>query len=340
MKKIIIFLSILLIVTGCGKKEHTNQVDTSYIFDTYQVAEPYKDPISKNYINNYLLNNYDIDNVQNSLMDLSTKYFKVNDNYYQSGQYLDNNLIKELLDIINPSEAIEIDGVSLIPNYISYIHEQNYLDKNQKLNGISLGIVINRYQAYQNQYGATLYKEISLEDAVDYTKNQIPRILEYVREKTNLNETRIIIGLYLTANPNSIIPGSYKYSGITSNNKVSLNEVNYEYYYLDSNELMNKNINIYNAFSSLKKDLKEYNAFVSGNGLFYENNLNKASITITTNYLTRDKLMMLEQDISDILTANFSFNSVINVYIKTNKEIVGIVTKNKNSTKISKLIVD
>lgn len=331
MKKIISILLITSLITvGCGKKK---QLETGDILnlDTYQIFEPYKESVSGNYINNMVNNSYDIDNIQSRLMDLSKKYFKASNYYYQAGQYLDANKIKDILSKINPNKKENIDGVEIEPKYFSYIHEQNYLDKNGSLSGVSIGLVLNPYQSYKNSYGTTLYKEVDEKELIKYANEKVLELLKYLREIEELKKTRIIIGIYVAASPNSILPGSYKYLGITSNDKISFSKVDYGYYYLDSSELLQKNTEIYNNFRAFNNQIIMDNIYISGYGLFFENNLTEAIITINSNYMNRDKLIYLEQMISQALNDNFKLQLSINVYIKVNNKIIGLVQKSKNN---------
>lgn len=340
MKKYILLLLVsVLVFSGCSKKEEADS-EFNFNMDTYKIAEPYKESISGNYINGAIANNYDIDNVQTRLMELSTKYFKTTNYYYQAGQYLSSDKIKELLNKINTQDYIEMDGINLKPQYISYIHEQNYLDSSGSLAGISIGIVLNKYQTYQNSYGATLYKEIPEEELVQYAYEQMPNILTYLRQIDGLNNTRIIVGLYISSSPNSLLPGSYKYLGITSDNNISFHDIDYQFYYLDSNILMEKNIKIYDGFKDFCNQIDLKGIYISGYGLFYNNNLINASITVNSNYLNRDQLIFLEQKISEALLKGFDSDILFNVYIKVNNKIIGSVIKNKNTNKTFNYIFD
>ena len=331
MKKYVLMLLIfILVLSGCSKEKNIDN-ESDYNSDTYKVFEPYKQSVSGNYINYMVSNNYDVDNIESRLMDLSTKYFKISNYYYQAGQFLDVNSIKELLNKLNPNSKINLDGVDLNPKYISYIHEQNYLDKNGNLVGVSIGLALNRYQSYQNSYGSTLYKEISEEEVIKYAKDKIPEILEYLREIEEFKNIRIIIGLYVNASPNSILPGSYKYLGITSDNSISFHGVDYSYYYLDSATLMQRNADVYNSFKDFQKQINLDNIYISGYGLFDENNLVNASITITSDYLNKDKLIYLEEIISKALNNCFQIKAVFTVYIKVNNQIIGMVRKDNNN---------
>ncbi|MBE6152035.1 MAG: hypothetical protein E7165_01820 [Firmicutes bacterium] len=331
MKKYIVMLVIfILILSGCSKKEELD-FENYYDLNTYKIFEPYQQSVSGNYINYMISNNYDVDNIQSRLMDLSSKYFKTSNYYYQAGQYLDINSIKELLNDINPDYKVNIDGIEMIPKYITYIHEQNYLDKNGDLAGISIGLALNKYQSYKNNYGATLYKEISEEELVKYAKEKIKDVLSYLRNIDNLKDKRILIGLYINASPNSTLPGSYKYFGITSDNNISFKAVDFSYHYLDSNNLTEKNVDVYNGFKAFQGQINLDNIYISGYGLFEDNNLVNASITITSDYLNRDKLIYLESIISKALGNNFQMKSIITVYIKVNNQIVGMVKKDNNN---------
>lgn len=334
MKKVVLILLIsMLIISGCSNEKKEYSIN----FDTYKIFQPYKASISGNYINSMITNKYDVNNIQSRLMDLSTRYYKTSNNYYQAGQYVTKDNIKEILNLVNPTNQINVDGIEIQPNYISYLHEQNYLDADGNLAGISIGLALNKYQTYQNSYGTTLYKEVSEEFIIDYAKNEISTILEYLRKIDGINDTRIMLGLYFLESPNSILPGEYKYFGITSDNNINFQELDYSHYYLDSNTLMEKNIEIYNNFKAFQQQIKLDNIYISGYGFFDSNNLVDADITINTNYLNKDELIFLQQVVSKSLLENFRSNAVINVYIKTNKEIIGIVIKNEDSKTVNYL---
>src|SRR5574344_1103469 len=98
MKKVYILLLTLLIV-GCESKSINSYKD---IDNYYRIYTPYKD--------------------RSSVYSIST----INSINYQSGQYLDNEFLKELLMEINDFEEIKVGDKKIKPIYITSIFEQNY----------------------------------------------------------------------------------------------------------------------------------------------------------------------------------------------------------------------
>ena len=133
MKKL--FLIFLILLVGCGKKEELIEInyDNSY----YQVATPYKESIGS-----YSIANYDKEEVESMLMKLSTEYFKTNNSFYQEGQYLTSEELKELINQFNETEEIEIDDIKIKPSYITSIYEQNYLTNNSFWSVVKIILII------------------------------------------------------------------------------------------------------------------------------------------------------------------------------------------------------
>ena len=95
MKKVYILLLTLLIV-GCESKSINSYKD---IDNYYRIYTPYKDRSSVYSIST--INSINMEEVETELMDISKIYYDSNKLYYQSGQYLDNEFLKELLMEIN-----------------------------------------------------------------------------------------------------------------------------------------------------------------------------------------------------------------------------------------------
>ena len=118
-----------------------------------------------------------MEEVETELMDISKIYYDSNKLYYQSGQYLDNEFLKELLMEINDFEEIKVGDKKIKPIYITSIFEQNYLNEDGVLNGISLGITINRYQSYINEYKSISYKIVESDEVYNLVNVNITIIL-------------------------------------------------------------------------------------------------------------------------------------------------------------------
>jgi len=339
MKKIGIIFVCLLLLTGCGMgKKQKNKQTTNLEFDDayYQVYEPYQKGKGNNYVVNNAVNNYDLTEVENTLMNISREYFTVKNTFYQEGQYLTETELKDLLshEKLNQIESLKVDNITIQPTYISYIHEQNYLSSSGELKGISLAVVLNPYQKYTNQYGIYLYKEVKQDTLIQYGKEKSKELLTYLRKKEKLKNVPIVVGLYLQNSPDDNLPGSFKYVGKTENAEVTFAEVSYQYQYLDSDYAAKHDVDAYNIYSNLKRKITEQfrNIYTSSKGLYVNNRLTTLEITLTTSYLSKSELMLLAQLVNREL-ANFNSSILVKVYTKENNMITSMVIKEKNSSK-------
>ena len=320
MKKL--FLILLILLVGCGKKEEIIEInyDNSY----YQVATPYKESIGS-----YSITNYDKEEVESMLMRLSTEYFKTNNSFYQEGQYLTSEEIKNLVNQFNETEEIEVDDVKIKPTYITSIYEQNYLTNNNTLKGISLAVIVDNKQYYDNNY-----KTIDEKIVLDYALDKVEELLKFIRSKEELKKIDVVIGIYLE----SAYKGSFKYLGYTNNDKIKMNYANYNYQLLESNYVSKIDNKTYNTILAIKNSLSDYNLYMNAYGLYQNKTLNEVSITLNKSYFKQAEIL----DISKILTTNLNnFNNIdIKVYFKSNNITKAFITKNRNATKIETYILE
>lgn len=345
MKRIGMILLCILLLTGCGSKNknQTKKAMNLEFDDTYyNVYEPYQKGKGNNYVVDNVIGNYDLTEVENTLMSISSSYFSTKNTFYQEGQYLTEANLEELLSDqkLNKIDNITIDNITIKPVYITYIHEQNYLSSNGELKGVSIALVLNPYQKYTNEYGTYQYKEIDHNQLIQYGKEKAKDVISYLRKKEKLKNTQIIVGLYMQSNPNDVLPGSFQYVGVTTNEDITFDQVSYQYQYLDSDYAMNHDIDAYNVYSNLKRKINEQfkNVYPASKGLYVDNHLNNLEITLTTSYLSRSELMLLDQLVSREI-GNFNSNISVKIYTKENNAITSLVVKAKNSTKSNAYIM-
>lgn len=325
MKKVIYLLIILLAITGCKEKK---EVDITYDTTYYQVATPYKEVVGS-----YSIDTFDKNEVDSMLMNLSTNYFKTNNSLYQQGQYLTTTELKSLINDYNETENIKIDNVLISPKYITTIYEQNYLTTNNNLKGISLAIVVSNKQYYNS---SKAYKIVDEEIVLDYAKEKANELVKYIRSKNELKDTRIVIGIYLESN--NTLKGSFKYIGEANNDSINMQYVNYNYQSLDSNYIMNNDMDTYNNILAIKQSLNEYNTvYLNPIGLYKDKKLVSVDLVLSKSYFKNAEIL----SIAEILSKNFaSFdqNIKINVYFKSNNNTKAYMIK--KDTKIETHILE
>lgn len=343
MKKILVVF-LCLILVGC--KDTENIVDNieytlNHSGGYYRIYMPYKAGVGEKYFITESNNQYDIDYIEKELLDISSEYFMTSSVYYQEGQYLTKkNLIKLLKnDYLNKGNKINIDGISFEPTYIVSVYEENFLDKQGNLNGISLGIVINRHQTYKTKSGKFATKTVSEEEVINYAKNQVPLLLEYIRSNKNVDDVEIIIAIYVESSPNSTVSGNYKYYGITTTNDVTWKKLNNSKHYVNSATAKSIDSNSYNNYKVFEN--KIYNSlsslYISGMGYYQSNKLTKIDIRITRNTYSYGELLLLGNVISENIIKYLGNIEVI-VEIRGINDIKAYISKEADSESVDVFI--
>lgn len=332
MKKIIIILLVILLC-GCEKDSKNVLITNSY----YNIALPYKEGVSNNYIINNL-SSYDVDHVESSLMHISSLYFSNSNSFYQDGQYLDNEFLKDVLskDKLNNYDLMTIDGVTINPYYVTGISEQNYLDSKGDLKGISLGVILNPYQAYENSYGTILYKKVNDDEILKIGNEVSIKLLKEIRNIDELANTKVLVGLYLQESPNSNSTGGYKKYGISDNNSIFFEDYIEDDYYIISDYVMQNNKDVYNYYLSLEKILKNNleKLYLTGNCSYKNGILDSTFININSSNLSNSEVLLITQ----LIENNLNIDDVL-IHINENDFVKAIVKRDK-SGKINTYILE
>lgn len=322
MKKLL-FLLVILILTGCGNQNDSSMI--SYDDSYYLVATPYKESAGS-----YSIRDYDKEEVEYMLSKLSTEYFKISNSLYQEGQYLTTNEIRTLVNEYNKTEKIIIDAIEIQPSYITTIYEQNYLNSSNELKGISLAIVVDNKQYYNDNK----YKVVDEKIVLNYAIDKADDLISYIHSKEGLENINIVLGIYLEED----LKGGFKYLGSTNNNEIDLKHVNYNYQILESNYIMTNDNETYNNFMAIKNSLGSYNSYINSYGLYQDKTLKEVKIIINKSYFKRSEIL----NMVDIITNNLNnFNNVdIKIYFKSDDVIKAFINKNINETKINTYILE
>ncbi len=339
MKKLGFIMIFLLFISGCvrPKKEEIKNYDVLFDDSQYQVFTPFKSAVSNNYISNNLLNNYNYAETEDALLNLSKNYFKPINSLYQSGQYISEKQLKELLSnkVLNNDKEIIIDDIKVKPNYVTTIIEQNYLASNGNLKGITLGLVINPYQAYKGLYGSYNHRKINDDILHNVVIDKSNKLIKYVNNIPELKDVKKLIAVYFLSSPHSMLPGAIKYIGLTTNDNLNLNKISYEYHYLKSEHVSNSDINTYNSFTNFEQKLKKAidSLNLTGRGLYYNNKLQKIDITIYNNTYYKDELLYLTKLVGEELSSNFNDNIYVKLTFKNSNDTIALITKDSNTSK-------
>lgn len=340
--------------------EEQAQVETTIIpkynlsENYYRTLVPYKESASRGLVVSNVYTKYDTKEVENGLMRISQEAFPTEDYFFQEGQYLSKDLVTNLLGRsnqtddavkefgesyrgLNPSDvdaagnklAPEVKAVEA-PVYLSHIVEQNYLTKtdNDKvaLGGISIGLALNSIYYYQKeQYGEYYEEPIPQAKLEKAAKDMAQEIINRMRQRPELANVPITIGLFKQEVRNAIVPGTYFMYTTVEGGSSSLGEwkaINEKYVTLPMSSPDEVYRELNTKFQNFKQDIDEYFAnftSVVGQGFYQDNGLAKLDIEIPiqfygtaevigfTQYLTGVMLQHLPNDVPitvSIVSAN------------------------------------
>lgn len=239
MKRVIMIPSFiaLLFMSGCipspnnsdeeliqdleEEAQETVIIPAAQISDEYyRTLLPFKASASRGLVVNNLNTRYDIREVEEGLLRLSTQTYSPDNHFFQEGQYITEEMAlswirrtsEENPDGLNPAVTEEMSPEEIgekAPIYLAHIVEQNYLvmtdDNKVRINGISIGLALN--SVYYPRSG----KDVSIPDNVLEEQGMImaEEITKRLRATEGLENVPIMIGLFKQESNNSIVPGSY-----------------------------------------------------------------------------------------------------------------------------------
>ncbi len=349
------------------KKWLSNEATTDY----YRTILPYKSSPTRGliYSSKYskVDNRYDIDNFELALMRESQSYFDPKNVYFQEGQYLTKEVVRQILskkktqaeleaqleidsnyvDLgLNPSldETININGIEVnSPVYLAYLLEQDYLIQEGDetiLSGVTIGLALNPYQSWENELDYT--QTVALDEATLISKGQeiAQQVIEILRTQEELKSVPIMIGLYIVEEGNAVIPGHMVAKTLVAADSEQIKDwekVNEHYYLLPSNETLAFDSNLSTQYSSFKEVIKEYYPHyygIVGVAHFIDSKLESLEITVNIDFYGLAEKLSFHQLLSQLIKETFSPEYNINVVVRSSDEIYGVLLHPANSDEV------
>lgn len=336
MKKHWVLVILVIALVGCSNKTNVKKVDNTYSIkyndDYYTIFMPYKEGVGNNYILNSNVVDFDMDTIEKELIQISTTKFSVDKYYYQEGQYLSKKSLEELLsdDNLNNFDKEKIDGKTIKPVVVSGIVEKNFLNKSGDIKGISIGIVLNKYQSYDSNNN---YVEMDSDRVIKIGKSAGKQVIKYLRKNDDLEDIPILVALYIEASPRSNIGGTYYYYGVTDGEDIKYESIDQKKFYMNNQNVKKMNLESYNNFKKFEEKIKNYDntIYVSGLGNFENDSLERLEILITKNHYSYGDLLYLNQLLSDNSIKYFDDTKVV-IKVKAINDIKSYIVKEKGQT--------
>ncbi|MGM9945998.1 MAG: CamS family sex pheromone protein [Lysinibacillus sp.] len=327
----------------------------------YKTLVPYKESASRGLVVSNIYTKYDMKEVENGLMRLSQNVFNTDDYYFQEGQYLSADMVSYWLarenqttdkgpeyQGLNPS-SLDANGNELDPTvkaekapvYLAHIVEQNYLKKTDenkvKLGGISIGLALNSIYYYQKeQYGEYYEQKIDDKQLEKVGKELAQEVINRLRQRSELADVPIFIGLFKQEARNSIVPGTYFAYSVADANSSSLGEwqnVNEKYvtFPMSSPDDIYRDMN--NDFQKFKQYVDEYFAnytSVIGQGFYQNNQLTKLDIEVPIQFYGTAEIIGFTQYLTGVMLKNLPNDVQITVSITTSYGTEALIKKEPN----------
>ncbi|MEI2666970.1 CamS family sex pheromone protein [Rossellomorea sp. LJF3] len=362
MKKwMIVSLSLLILIAGCSNKpqevidEETLEIQNSAASDAreylnYKVNKE-KKSVNRGLITMTINNRSDMDEIETGLMSLSTEHFSPEKYVYQEGQYLKNlnswlgrksktnkaglNPELAITDDMTWEEQMEMEKKN--PMYLAYIHEQNYVDADGKIKGISLGLAMNSidYIRVEDDKKLMHFDEVNINEKMmeEYGKKVANTVASRVRANNELKNVPIMISIFKLQPLNSVVPGNYIATTYLDENDREIknwDDVSDKYFYFPSDEGEEKDRDLYNRIRDLEDYVSKYFAhqdieFV-GKGLYRKETLNKLVIDVHTGMVKETELIGFAQAIGPEIVDYFPHTPVY-LYVKTPKGLKATIVK-------------
>ncbi|MGM0844650.1 MAG: CamS family sex pheromone protein [Bacillota bacterium] len=289
----------------------------------------------------YQINNrVDMNEIETGLMSISEEHFPADKYVYQEGQYLEEIrswIRRESNDELGLNPAIEVtedmdwEQVMEInkdnPTYLGYVHEQNFVDQNGDLKGLSIALAMKSvdYITVDDNMGLKHFgtQEISEQKMISEGKKMAGEIINRVRQKENLSNIPIVISLYQLEKKNSVLPGShFTYAYLDSNDR-SINkwrDVEKQDFLFPSDDAEEHDRVVSNRFKGLEEDMNSFfpdrTIQLVSKGTYIGSDMQKMVINVNTDMTKYGEVVGFVQAFTPEI-ADFFPHEPVYIYVKT-----------------------
>ena len=310
----VLLIIILLVLRGCSNEETETVISYNLNEGFFNVITPYQRGVAENYIPVRTGNRVDLDATELGLMRIATKYYDVNNHLFSPGQFLDREAIDNIIKEVNEDKP-----------YVSYLVEQNYFTKNNRLVGVVIGVVINPFQGDQTLTNDEIHELITQFSSV---------IISELRNNDELTNTEIVLAAFRMQPNTSLVPGTYIFEERTNSDEI--NEfilVNEEYYVLTDTNLPNIDQRTFNSFANIRADLEtEFpNAVITGTGLYHNQELQDLRIDVNVGFIRPHQVIAMSNHLITEFNRYFSRDINTVIILNNDRSTMAIITINNRT---------
>ncbi len=342
-------LSAAFLLSGCGMSEQSNSNALNQ--GDYAAALPFQESNTRvKHVS--LISDMDVrTEVERGLMDLSKQYFSPGEVAFRSHTFLNydeldatdgsRGLLGTLRDGnpngLNPNSNEEFDtGNGVVKGGIILvdIYELDWY-RNDKLAGISLGLVVNDKITYNNQE-----YEITPEKMENYLNITFSKLVTYMRER--FNEVTVNVPVFaaayeLNSDALSSSKGGYVYDGYLDGTNSTFHTLNQTDMIVPSAQFSAADPEMADNFTKYKNVLVNIlpeSTYVTAQALLNQGVTQKLDITITAHGKTLAEIMAVTQEARENLNLFTDTESAYNVTVKNDDEVYALMHRAKDSTNV------
>lgn len=312
IKVIIGLILALTMLVACDNKkdiEQEQEISAPIVQgkEGYQTKLPVKFNVSRGALVKNVDNPLDTSELELELMELSMDHFSPKKYSFQEGQYLNEKIIykwlerksKEETKGLNPSivdTGNPLKDEKKSPKILSHILEQNYLNKDGKIEGISLALSLKTYYYIKvtDSKGLVYTDKVKIDedkdninDVKESGKKIAEKVVKRIRDSKDIPDVPILLTLYQEEQRNSVIPGNFlteTYIPQGENNIKEWNNIDRKYYAFPSDDLETLDKSTSDSLTYFKEDIQKYfnnlKVVVNGRALYVNKDLNDVKIDI------------------------------------------------------------
>lgn len=373
----------MLLLSGCNKNIINNEVETNdtedeeVVVQNYQIDDtsyrlilPFKASEARGMVVSTLNNRLDMNKFEMGVMNLSKAYFSPDKYYYQEGQYLDKNIIRDWLaremsasefkkvqqednqaqnlglnPVLNTVNKTLKEANEESPLYLASILEQNYLVKKSNdqlgLAGVSIGLAMNSVHYYNQEQGYPREAKLSDKEILKQGKSMAQTIVSQMRGMEGLGDVPIFVTIFKQESSSSIKPGVFVASTLVSEGSADIKEwatVDEKYVLFPSDEAAQSYREDTVAFNNFKSNIAKYfpnYTGIIGIGYYVDETLRDMVITIPVQFYSQTEIAGFTQYVTSLVLKYYADNIQVSVEISSASGPEAVITKARNEDKPS-----
>ena len=364
MKRFLVFLSVLLVLTSCAPTREKTDVDENedkvtvddksiipnhkISEDEYKIMLPYRPSEARGTITNQISNRLDIDQMEEGLRRHSVKTFDPDSFFFEEGQYLTSDFIIETIEKNNPKRdklKTKADHEKN-PRIFSHVLEQNYLTKTKddkvKLGGISLGISLKSIYRFRVEEGGPFYEtNISNQAAIKRGEEIAEALVKELRNKEGLEEVPIMIALYQEQSISSQVPGNFIKQTVVEKGSSVINNwqnISEKFVLFPSEEGKKNHIDDFEKVVKFGKGVGEYfpnYVGVIGEGLYIDNELETMSLNIPIEFYGKSEILGFTQYVYGLAKEVFPKHYNLEIKISSVDQVESLLYREAGSDELN-----